>query len=72
MNISVEPEFRNQGIAKELLKTILLFLKEMNIIMSTLHATDMGRMLYEKFGFSSTNEMRVNLSSMEPNQILKL
>ena len=72
MNMSVEPEFRKQGIAKELFKTILLFLKENNIVMSSLHATDMGRKLYEKFGFSSTNEMRVNLTFLLSEDIIKL
>lgn len=69
MNMSVYPDYRNQGIAKEIFKHILIFLKEQNIVTASLHATDMGRKLYEKFGFASTNEMRLNLTTIDVTTI---
>ena len=69
MNISVEPEYRNQGIAKELLKTILFYIKDKNITLVSLHASEMGKNLYEKVGFKPTNEMRLKLDSIDINRL---
>ena len=69
MNMSVYPEYRHQGIAKEIFKHILIFLKEQNVVTASLHATDMGRKLYEKFDFTPTNEMRLNLTAIDVKTI---
>ena len=69
MNISVDPEFRHQGVAKEILKTILLYLKINNITVSTLHASEMGKSLYEKTGYKPTNEMRLQLADLNKSYL---
>ena len=45
------PVFRRQGVASRLLEFLLAELKEQGCGHIMLHATDMGRPLYEKFGF---------------------
>ena len=69
MNISVDPEFRHQGVAKEILKIILTYLKNNNITVSTLHASEMGKSLYEKAGYIPTNEMRLQLADLNKSYL---
>lgn len=50
MNLYTDPKYRKQGIATKILDII----KEVNsrkIKIITLEATDMGKPLYEKYGF---------------------
>jgi len=51
MNMYTLPEYRRQGVAAELLKRTIEGAKACGYSKITLHATDMGRPLYEKFGF---------------------
>jgi GNAT superfamily N-acetyltransferase len=51
MNIYTFPKYRNQGIATELFKRIVDEAKQLGYKKITLNATDMGRPLYEKYGF---------------------
>ncbi len=60
MNLVVIPKFRRKGIARRLMKTMLNWLKDSNIQISSLHATEDGRHLYEELGFEITDEMRLN------------
>lgn len=69
MDISVEPNYRNQGIAKEILKHILMFLKNNNITLVSLHASEMGKSMYEKSGFKPTNEMRLEIAELNKSYI---
>ena len=59
MNIYVVPTYRHKGIATGILKEMILFLKEMGVKRVRLHATEVGRIIYEKLGFKS------KLSEME-------
>jgi len=59
LNVYTEPEFRNRGIARQIMLTILAWLKERGLRAVNLHASDEGRHLYEKLGFEATNEMRL-------------
>jgi len=59
LNIYTEPELRRQGLARELMKTVLGWCREQHIARITLHASDDGRALYEGLGFVPTNEMRL-------------
>ncbi|MFW9930070.1 MAG: GNAT family N-acetyltransferase [Candidatus Thorarchaeota archaeon] len=59
MNLVVDEDYRNNGIATRIMNTILAYIKEKEISFVSLHATEMGRSIYEKFGFNSTNEMRL-------------
>jgi GNAT superfamily N-acetyltransferase len=51
MNMFTFPEYRKQGIGMELLKRTVEEAKNRGYFKITLIATDMGRPLYEKYGF---------------------
>ena len=55
----LEPEWRRQGIAEQLLTEIINWSKEQKLDRLVLHASEEGRRLYEQLGFVSTNEMRL-------------
>ena len=59
LNVYTEPEFRKQGIARQIMLTILDWIKARGLRGVNLHASDEGRLLYEKLGFEPTNEMRL-------------
>jgi ribosomal protein S18 acetylase RimI-like enzyme len=61
MSLSIDPRFRKQGIATQLLKTVIEYLKNLKITVVSLHASEMGRSLYESFGFKTSNEMKLTL-----------
>ena len=61
MNISVIPSHRRRGIARRITQTILKWMAEQGIRYTTLHATEMGRPLYEELGFLASNEMELRL-----------
>lgn len=69
MNISVEPDFRHKGIAKEILKKILQFLQVQKITLVSLHTSEMGKNLYSKIGFKFTNEMRLKMPEINKNYL---
>ena len=51
MNMYTDPEYRRQGIAYKTLELLVADSKARGVEHITLEATDMGRPLYEKFGF---------------------
>jgi GNAT superfamily N-acetyltransferase len=59
LNVYTELEFRKRGIARQIMQTILAWVKERGLWAVNLHASDEGRHLYEKLGFEATNEMRL-------------
>jgi GNAT superfamily N-acetyltransferase len=59
LNVYTEPEFRNRGIARQIMLTILAWVKQQGLRSVNLHASDEGRPLYEQLGFEATNEMRL-------------
>jgi GNAT superfamily N-acetyltransferase len=61
-NVYTEPEFRNKGVARELMLLMIGWLREHGFRSVALHASDEGRHLYESLGFVATNEMRLDLS----------
>lgn len=52
MNMYVRPEYRRKGIATQILDLLVNDARQSGISCITLEATDMGRPLYEKYGFS--------------------
>jgi GNAT superfamily N-acetyltransferase len=58
LNVYTEPGYRGRGIAKRLMQQIMQEAKARQITVVTLHASKMGRPIYEKLGFQSTSEMR--------------
>lgn len=51
MNMYTAPEYRRQGIAFRTLDLLVMDAKEQGVSQIVLEATDMGRPLYEKYGF---------------------
>lgn len=56
MNMYTNLEYRRRGIAIETLRLLVEDAKEKGISAISLEATDMGRPLYEKFGFVKMND----------------
>ena len=61
-NMYTLPEHRGRGVAKVLFDKVLCEAKALGYKKISLHATEMGRPIYEKFGFTKVdNEMALNL-----------
>jgi len=58
VNVFTEPQWRRRGIAGLLLKEIITWSKNEQIDRLVLHASDEGRSIYERLGFTESNEMR--------------
>ena len=56
MNMYVAPEYRRRGIARNLLDLLIADSRERGIDFITLEATQMGRKLYENYGFCQMND----------------
>lgn len=56
MNMYTNPEYRRQGIAYKTLDLLVKEAKSRGISAISLEATDMGRPLYEKYGFVKMND----------------
>lgn len=56
MNMYTKPEYRRQGIAYKTLDLLVAEAREKGIIAISLEATDMGRPLYERYGFVQMND----------------
>ncbi len=61
LGIYTEPKFRRRGIARRIMETIIDWCRSEGFGYVSLHASDDGRLLYEKMGFQPTNEMRLYL-----------
>ena len=51
MNMYTAPEYRRQGIAFHTLDLLINDAKKQGVLQIALEATDMGRPLYERYGF---------------------
>lgn len=56
-----EPEFRRQGLGRQILERAVVFARHQGASYLTLHSTDAGRTLYTGFGFGPTPELRLKL-----------
>lgn len=61
LNVYTDPEYRRQGIARKLMKTILAWCRSEGFHEVFLHASHEGRPLYEGLGFQVGNEMKLKL-----------
>lgn len=60
MNMYTKPDYRRKGIAYKTLDLLVAETKKRGISVISLEATDMGRPLYEKYGFlKMNNEMEL-------------
>jgi GNAT superfamily N-acetyltransferase len=57
LDVYVQPGYRGQGTANDLMQLSEAELKRRGIAYATLHASDAGRPLYEKLGWKPTPEM---------------
>lgn len=55
MNMYTKPEYRRMGSAGKTLDMLIRDIRMRGIIAISLEATDMGRALYEKYGFVKMN-----------------
>lgn len=61
MNVYTEPPYRRQGLARQLMQTVIDWCRINGIHTITLQASDFGRPLYTSLGFKPTNEMRLQI-----------
>ncbi len=61
MSMYTVKEFRRRGVAKLIVKSALKWCKEQKYERIVLHASRMGRPLYESMGFEPSTEMRLRL-----------
>ena len=65
VNVFVEKEWRQRGIAEMLMRSIIEFARTSGMQTVVLHASPEGRALYERLGFAPTSEMRLFLGAPE-------
>lgn len=58
LNVFTEQAWRRRGVADALMRELLRWCRDNGIESLVLHASDEGRPLYERLGFTPTNEMR--------------
>lgn len=56
MNMYTKPEYRRKGIAIHTLDLLVIEAKKRGVSAISLEATDMGKPLYEKYGFVKMND----------------
>src|ERR1700730_18083697 len=61
LNVYVDQEFRRQGIARQLMRTMIDWCRNEGFAFVYLHSSKNGRPLYEGLGFEPTTEMRLKL-----------
>jgi GNAT superfamily N-acetyltransferase len=59
--VYVEPDYRHQGIGRSLTQMNLDYLKTIGCTRAILHASPLGRSVYEQLGFQPNNEMLIEL-----------
>jgi len=62
LNFYTAPEARGHGHAKQLVQACIDESRKLGVTVITLHASQFGRPIYEKFGFQPTTEMMLRLN----------
>jgi GNAT superfamily N-acetyltransferase len=57
LNVYTDPRYRQQGVARRLMETLIQWAPGAGIVRLVLHASPDGRHLYESLGFVDSNEM---------------
>jgi GNAT superfamily N-acetyltransferase len=58
INVFTEPDCRRRGLATFLMERLIAWARTERLDRLVLHASDEGRVVYERLGFIQTNEMR--------------
>lgn len=61
LNVFVEPDYRQRGLARELMKLADAEFARRGVGYAVLHATEKGRPLYQGLGWNGTTEMAKTL-----------
>ena len=61
LNVYTEPSHRGRGLARQLTERAMQEARARKLSLTILHATEMGKPLYAKLGFTGTNEMQYRL-----------
>jgi GNAT superfamily N-acetyltransferase len=61
LSVFTEPEFRGRGLATKIVRAAMAWCREKGYESMTLHASKMGRAIYEKLGWERTWEMNSKL-----------
>ncbi|HTV85021.1 MAG TPA: GNAT family N-acetyltransferase [Dyella sp.] len=61
LNVFVEPAYRQRGLARELMKLAEAAFIGRGVGYAVLHATDKGKPLYQRLGWTGTSEMAKTL-----------
>ncbi len=61
LSMFTEDDARGRGVASRIVRALVDWSRARGYPRVTLHASKMGRAIYERFGFRSTNEMRLDL-----------
>ncbi|HEY9616317.1 MAG TPA: GNAT family N-acetyltransferase [Microcoleaceae cyanobacterium] len=59
--VYVEPAYRSQGFGKQLTAHAIAYLKSLNCTRIILHASPLGKPVYDQLGFLVSNEMRLDV-----------
>lgn len=62
--IYVLPEYRKKGLATKLTQACCTYLKSIACSKVILHASPMGKPVYERLGFAASNEMAFELNTL--------
>ena len=61
LNVFIEPEHRGRGVARALMNLAMSEARRRGVLYMVLHATQMGRPMYEKLGWRQTSEMAISV-----------
>lgn len=64
LSMYTDPAFRRRGVASMVVQAAVNWCKSQGFPRLTLHASTMGRKVYEKIGFNRSWEMRLDLQSV--------
>ena len=62
--VYVEPAYRRQGVATQLMRQAMVYLKDIGCTQAILHASETGKLLYSSLGYQESNEMVLNLNTI--------
>ena len=67
LNVYVAPAYRRRGLARALTQQAIDWCRANGVRLVTLHASRVGRPVYEGMGFTPTNEMSLALPAEPPS-----